>query len=74
MASASSGPSGIKRKALSISDKLNILKKYDEGCKANKKQKEIAEELGIAPSTLRTVLKSRELILRKTSVEPNDKN
>ncbi|GFV00757.1 tigger transposable element-derived protein 6 [Trichonephila clavipes] len=56
MASASSG---IKRKALSISDKLNILKKYDEGCKANKKQKEIAEELGIAPSTLRTVLKSR---------------
>ncbi|GFX32192.1 hypothetical protein TNCV_3531511 [Trichonephila clavipes] len=59
MASASSGPSGIKRKALSISDKLNILKKYDEGCKANKKQKEIAEELGIAPSTLRTVLKSR---------------
>ncbi|GFW65715.1 tigger transposable element-derived protein 6 [Trichonephila clavipes] len=59
MASASSGPSGIKRKALSISDKLNILRKYDEGCKANKKQKEIAEELGIAPSTLRTVLKSR---------------
>ncbi|GFX44672.1 tigger transposable element-derived protein 6 [Trichonephila clavipes] len=58
-ASASSGPSGIKRKALSISDKLNILKKYDEGCKANKKQKEIAEELGIAPSTIRTVLKSR---------------
>ncbi|GFT16918.1 tigger transposable element-derived protein 6 [Trichonephila clavipes] len=38
------------------STRVNI---NDEGCKANKKQKEIAEELGIAPSTLRTVLKSR---------------
>lgn len=58
MANASS-KTGIKRKALSISDKLNILKKYDEGYAAKKKQKEIAKELGIPPSTLRTVLKNR---------------
>lgn len=54
--------SGIKRKALSISDKLNILKKYDEGLAEKKKQKDIANELGIPPSTLRTLLKNRHEI------------
>lgn len=61
MASATS-KTVIKRKALSISDKLNILKKYDEGCASKKKQKDIASELGIPPSTLRTVLKNRSEI------------
>ncbi|KAE9522579.1 hypothetical protein AGLY_017001 [Aphis glycines] len=54
--------SGIKRKALSISDKLNIFKKYDEGLAEKKKQKDIANELGIPPSTLRTLLKNRHEI------------
>ncbi|XP_060860796.1 tigger transposable element-derived protein 4-like [Metopolophium dirhodum] len=54
--------SGIKRKALTISDKLNILKKYDEGLAEKKKQKDIANELGIPPSTLRTLLKNRHEI------------
>jgi hypothetical protein len=44
--------SSIKHKALSISDKLNILKKYNEGLVEKKKQKDIANELGIPPSTL----------------------
>ncbi|XP_050538664.1 tigger transposable element-derived protein 4-like [Daktulosphaira vitifoliae] len=50
--------SGIKRKGLSISGKLNILKKYDEGLIEKKKQKDIANELGIPPSTLKTLLKN----------------
>jgi len=54
--------SGIKRTALSISDKLNILKKYDEGLAEKKKTKGIANELGIPPSTLRTLLKNRHEI------------
>lgn len=56
--------SGIKRKALSISDKLNILKIYDEGLTEKKKQKDIANELGIPPSTLRTLLKNRHEIVQ----------
>ena len=50
---------GIKHKALLISDKLNILKKYDKGCMAKKTQEKISKELGIPSFTLRTVLKSR---------------
>lgn len=53
------GVSGIKRKALSVSDKLNILKSYDEGCASNKKQKDIAKDLGLAASTLRTIVQNR---------------
>lgn len=38
---------GIKRKTLSIFDKLMILKKIDEVCRV-KKQKKIVDELGIS--------------------------
>ena len=55
MASASN-LTGLNLKALLISDKLKILKKYSEGCTA---KKEIAKELGIPLSTLRTVLKNK---------------
>jgi len=49
---------GIKRKALSIQDKLVILRKYNElsGCK---KQKEIADELKVPGPTLSTILSNR---------------
>lgn len=49
----------IKRKVLSISIKLNILKKFDKGLIEKKKQKDIADELGIPSTTLRTLLKNR---------------
>lgn len=51
--------SGIKRKALSIEDKLKILKTFDENSFI-KNQKQIAEELNIPASTLRTILKNRK--------------
>jgi len=54
--------SGIKRIELLISDKLDILKKYDEGLTQKKKQKDISNELGIPPSTLRPLLKNRHEI------------
>lgn len=42
----------IKRKTLTILDKLNILKKYDDGCAGKQKnQREIADELGFLPFT-----------------------
>lgn len=52
---------GIKRKALSITDKLNILKNYEEKSKT-KNQKEIAAELNVPASTLRTILANRKKI------------
>jgi len=55
-----------KRKAFSVSDKLKILKKYNEECSV-KTQKVIAEELGIAPSTLRTILKDKDKFVDSTS-------
>lgn len=58
--------SGIKRKALSITDKLNILKKYNEGLTGEKKQKDIANKLGLPPSTLRTLLKNRHEIEQRS--------
>ena len=48
----------IKRKAPSVDEKLAIVKKWDEEHKT-KSQKDIAEELGIAGSTLRTILQNR---------------
>jgi len=44
-----------------VDDKLKILKHYDERC-TSKKQKEIADELDLPPSTLRTILENREAI------------
>ena len=58
MASASN-LTGLNLKALLISDKLKILKKYSEGCTA---KKEIAKKLGIPLPTLRTMLKNRSII------------
>jgi len=52
---------GIKRKALSVTDKLNILKMYDEKS-VNKNQKEIAKEMDLPASTLRTILANRSKI------------
>lgn len=53
---------GIKRKALSVIDKLNILKSYDEKS-GTKNQKEIAAELDLPDaSTLRTILTNRKKI------------
>ena len=52
---------GIKREALSINDKLDILKQYDERCFA-KTQIKIAKELNVPSSTLRTLLKKRKEI------------
>ena len=51
----------VKRKCLSVDDKLKILKHYDERC-TSKKQKEITDELNLPPSTLRTILENREAI------------
>ncbi|KAE9528898.1 hypothetical protein AGLY_012473 [Aphis glycines] len=52
---------GIKRKALSVTDKLNILKMYDEKS-VNKNQKEIAKEMDLPVSTLRTILANKSKI------------
>ena len=59
---------GIKRKALTINDKLKILKVYEEGYASKKKQKYIALELGIQGSTLRSILKKRNEI-EKNAIE-----
>lgn len=53
--------SGIKRKALSVDDKLKILKTYDENSKV-KTQTQIAKDLNIPESTLRTIKKKRKEI------------
>ncbi|KAF5290228.1 hypothetical protein FQA39_LY14782 [Lamprigera yunnana] len=50
----------VKRKALSISEKLQILHKHDENSSMNQKQS--AESLGIPSSTLGTVIKNREIV------------
>ncbi|XKL59812.1 hypothetical protein PGB90_000828 [Kerria lacca] len=49
-----------KRKALSIAEKLEILRKYDENIVM--KQSELADSLGIPGSTLRTILNNRKEI------------
>ena len=54
-----SSPPPKKRKGLSVEEKLKIIKKYDNERQV-KQQKDIAAEVGIAPSTLRTILQNRE--------------
>lgn len=56
--------SGVKRKALSIDDKLNIIKQYDEKIGVLNKH-QIATELGLPSSSLRTILKSRNEIEKR---------
>jgi hypothetical protein len=52
---------GIKRKPLSISEKLNIINKVDGT--PNPLRYKIAEELGIPVATLHTVMYKRNKIL-----------
>ncbi|KAL4119325.1 hypothetical protein QTP88_012146 [Uroleucon formosanum] len=52
---------GIKRKTLFVTDKLNIFKMYDEKS-VNQNQKEIAKEMDLPASTLRTILANRSKI------------
>ncbi|KAK8766588.1 hypothetical protein V5799_006630 [Amblyomma americanum] len=51
-----------KRKALSFKEKLDVLKKVDENPK--KKRVDLAKELGLAPSTLCTIVGQRDVILK----------
>ncbi|KAH8038696.1 hypothetical protein HPB51_002840 [Rhipicephalus microplus] len=51
-----------KRKALSFKEKLDILRKVDEDPK--RKRTELAKELGLATSTLSTVVGQRETIMK----------
>ncbi|KAH8019548.1 hypothetical protein HPB51_019975 [Rhipicephalus microplus] len=51
-----------KRKALSFKEKIEILRKVDEDSK--KKHADMVKELGIAPSTLCTIVGQREVILK----------
>ena len=50
----------LKRKSLSVPQKLEILDVYDKN--VGKKQSEIASQMGIPPSTLRTILSNRTKI------------
>ena len=52
---------GRKRKYITVSDKLNVLKLVKES--GNKKRVDIAKELGIAPSTLNS------LVAKATEIE-----
>ncbi|XP_060873374.1 tigger transposable element-derived protein 4-like [Metopolophium dirhodum] len=60
-ASTSSSSAGVKRKALSIDDKLRIIKLYDEKIGVFNKQ-QIADQLRLPSSSLRTILKNRKEI------------
>jgi hypothetical protein len=58
---------GIKRKPLSISEKLNIVSKVDGT--PNAPCTKIAEELGIPVATLHTVMCNRNKILKQSVIE-----
>jgi len=60
-ASTSSSSAGVKRKALSIDDKLRIIKLYDEKIGVFNKQ-QIDDQLRLPSSSLRTILKNRKEI------------
>jgi len=60
-ASSSSSSAVVKRKALSIDNKLIIIKLYDEKNGVFNKQ-QIADQLGLPSSSLRTILKNRKEI------------
>jgi len=48
----------FKRKALSVAEKIEILRKYDEN--TTLKQYELAKSLAILDSTLRTIVSKRK--------------
>ncbi|KAK9704610.1 DDE superfamily endonuclease [Popillia japonica] len=54
----------IKRKALLLQEKINILQAYDENLQTTN-QKELAAELQLPVSTVQTILKNREEIKEK---------
>lgn len=54
----------VKRKALSLQEKIKILKAFDENSQT-KNQTQLAAELQLPASTLRTILKNREEIIEK---------
>ncbi|KAL1427740.1 hypothetical protein MTO96_017133 [Rhipicephalus appendiculatus] len=56
------GTMSMKRKALSFKEKLDILKKVDEDPK--RKRIDVAKELGLASSTLSTIVGQRDEIMR----------
>jgi purine nucleoside phosphorylase len=58
---------GIKRKPLSISEKLNIISKVDGT--PNAPRTKIAEELGISVTTLHTVTYNRNKIHKQSVTE-----
>ena len=51
-----------KRKCLNINDKLKVLESIDKGCK----KKDVAEKFGIPPSSLSTIIKNRDSILKSS--------
>lgn len=66
--------SGIKRDSLLVSDKLNILKSYEKDYYIVKTETQIANDLNIIDSTLRTILKHRKDIDKVPKwVEQNDR-
>jgi uncharacterized DUF497 family protein len=58
---------GVKRKPLSISEKLNMISKVDGT--PNPSRTNIAEELGIPVATLHTVMYNRNKILKQSLTE-----
>lgn len=54
------GPT-VKRKQFSLEEKKNITSEIDKGLKKGK----VAKKYGISPSTLSTILKDRESILKQ---------
>jgi len=53
--------SSVKRKQFSLEEKKNIISEVDNGLKKG----EVAKKYGISPSTLSTILKDRESILKQ---------
>lgn len=53
--------STVKRKQFSLEEKKNIISEVDKGLKKG----EMAKKYGISPSTLSTILKDRESILKQ---------
>jgi hypothetical protein len=63
---------GIKRKPLSISEKLNIISKVDGT--PNAPCTKTAEELGIPVATFHTVMYNRNKILKQSLTEQLNRN
>ncbi|KAH8008981.1 hypothetical protein HPB51_008552 [Rhipicephalus microplus] len=52
-----------KRKFITLEDKAAIISEVEKGKKKKKKTKDIAEEFGVACSSLSTILKNKAFIL-----------